>query len=87
METTQTTAAQQTNWGSIAQSAAGTFQAALNLFPKVRDNQLAIAQANASAAASQAQAAEASKPKDNTVTYVIAGILLVLVILLLMRKK
>lgn len=73
-------------WGGIAVAASNIFQTATtNLNPKVRENQLAIAEANARAAEANAttQKAQSFDPK-----YIIAGVIvLVLVIALLMKAK
>lgn len=73
-------------WGGLAAAAANIFNTATTtLNPKVRENQLAIAEANARAAEANAQAATATSfdPK-----YIILGVIvLVLVIALLMRAK
>lgn len=73
-------------WGGIAVAASNIFQTATtNLNPKVRENQLAIAEANARAAEATAttQKAQSFDPK-----YIIAGVIvLVLVIALLMKAK
>ena len=73
-------------WGALAGAAAGIFQTATTtLNPKVRENQLAIAEANARAAEANAttQQAQSFDPK-----YIIIGIIvLVLIIALLMKSK
>lgn len=73
-------------WGGIALAASNIFQSATtNLNPKVRENQLAIAEANARAAeaAATTQKAQSFDPK-----FIIIGVVvLVLVIGLLMKAK
>lgn len=73
-------------WGGIAVAASNIFQTATtSLNPKVRENQLAIAEANARAAEANAtnQKAQSFDPK-----FIIIGVIvLVLVIALLMKAK
>lgn len=81
-----TTAQNSSMWGGIAVAASNIFQTATTtLNPKVRENQLAIAEANARAAEANAttQKAQSFDPK-----FIIIGVIvLVLVIALLMKAK
>ena len=85
-ETPDTPAAKAEFWGNIAQAVPGMFQAGLHLIPSVRENNLAIANANAQAALANAAAA-ASQPRMNQTTLIVAGLAIIIIIALLMRKN
>lgn len=73
-------------WGGIANAAANIFQTATTtLNPKVRENQLAIAEANARAAEANAQSTTANAFDPKIIIFGV--IVLVLIIALMMRSK
>lgn len=73
-------------WGGIANAAASIFQTATtSLNPKVRENQLAIAEANAAAAQANAQSTTANAFDPKIIIFGV--IVLVLIIALMMRSK
>lgn len=85
-EAPATTAQSGSMWSGIALAASNIFQTATTtLSPKVRENQLAIAEANARAAeaTAQSQTAQSFDPK-----FIIVGVIvLVLIIALMMKVK
>lgn len=87
-QNTATGASNATLWGGIASAISNIYTTSVTtLNPKVRENQLAIAEANARAAEANAEAANAGRTNPNLIIGIVVVLIIVAVVLMATRNK